>query len=177
MYNFTLQTKEQIIAHLQSGEADMFESAQLMKYLCEEYGLTQGALGKLLGISQSTVGNKIRLLLYSDHERAIIRNYGLTERHARTLLRVSLPQREKLLESAGKLHLSVQQTEDLVEKYKSEADFSSRDDFDAECTPSKDTFLFHVQQGAQRLRNLGFKVTCMVEKGEGWERISVSIRE
>ena len=173
-------SKEQLLFMLKSDQLDMFEAAQIMRFFCTEHHMSQAALAKLLGVNQSTVGNKIRLLQYSDKEIVLIKKYCLTERHARTLLRIQPPKREKLIESVGKLHLSVQQTEDLVEKYKTSQsivlDSPSFTEYSS-YTINAEAYISQIQQGAQRLRNIGYKVSCMVEANQEWKRIVVTIKD
>ena len=94
----------------------MFEQASALASLLQEWHITQEEAAKRLGISQSYLANKLRLLKLSPQEQNEILEYKLTERHARALLRVEdIPQRQKLLRQAGERHLNVSQTEELVE--------------------------------------------------------------
>lgn len=185
---------EQIIDHEQSlfnqlmdGDSDMFTCAHAMHMLCEKYRYTQASLAKRIGVSQSTVGNKIRLLQFLQNERALIREFSLSERHARVLLRILPPRREKLIATAGNLHLTVQQTEDLVEKYAQDSQPFSINRFNEQKESiqhyfsneqlNADTFLSRTQSASDHLRTLGYKTTCLTESGEGWHRITVTIVE
>ena len=68
-----------------------------------------------LGRAQSTVANKLRLLKISEPHRALILKYGLTERHARALLKLSsLEDRETVLQQVIKRNLNVEKTEQLI---------------------------------------------------------------
>ena len=69
-----------------------------------------------LGRAQSTVANKLRLLKLTEEEQTFIRRHRLTERHARTLLRLADPaERMQVLEKVVRLHLNVERTEQLIE--------------------------------------------------------------
>ena len=93
----------------------MFEQASALVNLLREWQITQEEAAKRLGISQSYLANKLRLLKLSPEEQNEILQYKLTERHARALLRVDDPAlREKILRQAGEKHLNVSQTEELV---------------------------------------------------------------
>ena len=50
--------------------------------------MSQEQAARLLGKSQSAVANKLRLLRHSDTVLAVLRETGLTERHARALLKL-----------------------------------------------------------------------------------------
>lgn len=93
----------------------MFEQAAALQSLLGEWHITQEEAAKRLGISQSYLANKLRLLRLSQEEQREILSFKLTERHARALLRVEDPAaREKILRQAGERHLNVAQTEELV---------------------------------------------------------------
>lgn len=163
---------------LQDNHLNMFEQASLMREICNEYHITQSDLAKQLNVSQSSIGNKIRLLQYNFQEREAILRYRLSERHARALLRILPPKRAKLIETVGSMHLTVQQTEELTEKYDEKNDSGVMFDLHThEDSSSLESFLRHTQRGAEQLRREGNKVTCLTERGESWHRITVTISE
>ncbi len=169
--------RQSLICHLEKREGNIFEQAIAMQLLCKNFHYTQASLAKRLGISQSCVGNKIRLLQFSAHEQAQILEFGLTERHARVLLRAQPPKREKLIATVGNMHLTVQQTEELVEKY---TVTNLPPAVQSGCMPAHvnaDHFLLQTQNYADKLRSVGYKTTCLTESGEGWCRITVTIVE
>lgn len=74
--------------NLKRESLDLFEEAEALEVLIRHYRLTQGEVARRLGQSQSAVANKLRLLRLSPLERKIILENSLTERHARSLLRL-----------------------------------------------------------------------------------------
>ena len=66
---------------------DMFDEAMAIRSTMQLCHLTQSELAKQLGVSQSYVANKLRLLKFSKEMTERIRKSGITERHARSLLR------------------------------------------------------------------------------------------
>ena len=104
-----------LLENIQRKDLHMFEQASALVNLLREWRITQEEAAKRLGISQSYLANKLRLLKLSPEEQNEILQYKLTERHARALLRVDDPAlREKILRQAGEKHLNVSQTEELV---------------------------------------------------------------
>lgn len=104
-----------LLENIQRKDLHMFEQANALVNLLREWRITQEEAAKRLGISQSYLANKLRLLKLSPEEQNEILQYKLTERHARALLRVDDPAlREKILRQAGEKHLNVSQTEELV---------------------------------------------------------------
>ena len=95
---------------------DMFEEAQALCGMIQMLGLTQDEVAKRLGVSQSYIANKIRLLRFSPTVREQIRCSGISERHARALLR--LQNDTDILFLVNKIKeegLTVQTTEELVD--------------------------------------------------------------
>ena len=77
-----------LVENLQRRDLDFFEEAYGFKRLIDQYGLTQEEAARKVGKTQSAVANKLRLLRLSQKNMELIRSAGLTERHARCLLRL-----------------------------------------------------------------------------------------
>lgn len=106
-----------IIENIQREDLNVFEQASGIQSLIERWGVTQGEAAARLGLSQSAVANKLRLLRLSPQERHIITENALTERHARALLRIiDEQQRQRALAHIVARRLNVEQTEKYVEK-------------------------------------------------------------
>lgn len=103
--------------NLQREDLNMFEEADGLRRLIEEWNITQEECAARLGRSQSAVANKLRLLKLSGSAREIILENHLTERHARALLRLPNAEMQKqILEMVLHSQLNVQQTDALVSK-------------------------------------------------------------
>ncbi len=106
-----------LVENLQREDMNCFETAEGIRELMDAYELTQSEVAEQLGYSQSAVANKLRLLRLSAEERAAILAAGLTERHARALLRLEdHAQRERALTRMVADKLTVAQSERLVEE-------------------------------------------------------------
>ena len=84
-----------LIENLQRQDLDFIEEARAIARLMELHSLSQEQAAGLLGRSQSSVANKLRLLRHSEAVLSALREAGLTERHGRALLKLSTEQ-EKL---------------------------------------------------------------------------------
>lgn len=105
-----------IIENLLREDLNMFEQAEAIQALIDTYELTQEQIAAKLSNSQSFVANKLRLLRYNSQEREMFLRNGLTERHARALLRVlDADLRAKILDKVTNEHLNVSATESLVD--------------------------------------------------------------
>ncbi len=112
-----------LLENLQREDLSFFEIAESYKSLIREQGITQAELAEKMGKSQSSVANKIRLLRLPPRVKKLVRDYELTERHARALL--LLNDEEKQIDAVRAVfrdHLSVGQTEDLVRAMLTEKD-------------------------------------------------------
>lgn len=95
---------------------DMFEEANALLGMIRMLSLTQEEIAGRLGVSQSYVANKLRLLKFSQGVREKIIARGLSERHARALLRLEDEEAIlALIEQIARDALTVQSTEELVE--------------------------------------------------------------
>ncbi len=105
-----------ILENIQRSDLDFFEEAQAISQLMNHFGLTQEQIGKKLGKSQSSLSNKLRLLRLPVDVRYFIEKEGLTERHARALLKLdSDKDMWTVLKAVSERHLNVQQTEEYIE--------------------------------------------------------------
>ena len=77
-----------LIENIQRRDLSFFDEAEAIAKLIDFYGMTQEDAAIRLGKSQPSVANKLRLLKLDKSVREKISEYGLTERHARTLLRL-----------------------------------------------------------------------------------------
>lgn len=110
-----------LIENLQRRDLDYMEEAAAIARLIRRYGLSQQQAAEKLGKSQPTIANKLRLLRLSAPVIGCLRQYGLTERHARTLLRLTDPEQQlAAARHIGKRGLNVAQTEQYIDRLTAE---------------------------------------------------------
>ena len=105
-----------LVENLQRQDLDFVEEARGISSLMSRYSLSQEQAARLLGKSQSAVANKLRLLRHSEQVLRALREYDLTERHARALLK--LPQEHQKLQAIAVIHrqnMSVARAEQYIE--------------------------------------------------------------
>lgn len=105
-----------LVENLQRQELHFLDEAAALAAVIESQNLTQEQAAQLFGRTQGAVGNKLRLLRLGAAVSALVRERGLTERHARTLLR--LADEEERLAAAGEMAargMSVAAAEEYVE--------------------------------------------------------------
>lgn len=115
-----------LVENLQRSDLNCFEEANAIAALLESGELSREEVSLRLGLARSTVANKLRLLKLTDAEQKMICANGLTERHARALLKVE--QTELRLDILNKMiqgHWTVEATEKYIarlEREKARAD-------------------------------------------------------
>lgn len=106
-----------LIENLQRQDLDFIEEARGISLLMDQWSMSQEQAAKLLGKSQSAIANKLRLLRHSAQVLTAIREAGLTERHARALLKLSTEeQKMQVICAVVKQELSVAKTEQYIDE-------------------------------------------------------------
>lgn len=110
-----------LIENLQRADLDFFEEALGYRQLIDAFGMTQESIAQRVGRSQSSVANKLRLLKLSAPCIGKIREAGLSERHARALLRLDEGLREEALDVVIENDFNVVRTEEYIESLAAKA--------------------------------------------------------
>lgn len=104
-----------LIENIQRQNLGFFEEAIAINKLSKDFGLSREAISKKLGKAQSTIANKLRLLGLTEEEQQKIVKEGLTERHARALLRLDDSKlRLRALNIIADKHLTVAESERMI---------------------------------------------------------------
>lgn len=104
-----------IVENIQRKDLTSIEEAKSYQALLDKGYITQEELARKMGLSQSAISNKLRLLTLDESVQDAILAEKISERHARTLLKV--PSHEKQRELLTKIineRLTVKQLEDLI---------------------------------------------------------------
>ena len=119
-----------LVENVQRRNLNSLEEAKSYKKILDKEGLTQDELAKKIGVSQSTIANKLRLLNLTSEAQDALMNDKISERHARSLLSVTVPEKQKaLLNKVISERLTVRQLDDEIKK---------------ESNPSSESTLNHV---------------------------------
>ena len=95
---------------------NMFEKARSIREMMKLESMTQPKLATILGVSQPYIANKMRLLDFSEESERKIVSYGLSERHARTILRLKDEAlRNDAIEKTHLMNMTVERCEILVD--------------------------------------------------------------
>jgi len=105
-----------LMENLQRSDLSFFEEAMAYESLLQLQGITQQKLAERLGLAQSTVANKLRLLGLRQEQRERIIAAGLSERQARALLRLKEEQRDKAIDKIITAGMNVNQTDAYIQQ-------------------------------------------------------------
>ena len=105
-----------LIENIQRSDLNFFEQAMGIRTLMEEWGITQAQAAQKLSMAQSTIANKLRLLKLTQTQQQQIIEAGLTERHARALLRLEPGQREQVLQVMVDRQMNVVQADEYIDR-------------------------------------------------------------
>lgn len=106
-----------LVENLLRQDLNFFEMAKAIRRLIDSFELTQEEVAKRLSLTQSAVANKLRLLRFGEEEQQFILASGLTERHARALLKITDGAlRKKATEHVIKWRMNVANTEQYIER-------------------------------------------------------------
>lgn len=103
-----------LVENLHQSRLNIFEQAEFINSLILECGLTQSQAATSLGLTQSSIALKLKLLHLDKLTRQKSIDYNLTEAHARTLLKLPESLRPDFADKIHLNSLTVTDTERLV---------------------------------------------------------------
>ena len=156
-----------LVENLQRQDLDYMEQAQGISFLMESFTLSQDQAANLLGLSQSAVANKLRLLRHSLPVQQRLRETSLTERHARALLKLPSEQDKlRAIEVISRQDMNVARAEQYIQSILE----------DAPDKPQKtniSAFLKHVSNTLTRFQSAGIRAVS--ERKETEKEIVLTI--
>lgn len=106
-----------VIENVQRRNLNPVEEAKSYKRILDQGLKTQEELAKEIGVSQSTIANKLRLLTLSEPVKQALSENKISERHARALLKVeSLDKQEELLNKVITNRLTVRDLDEEIKE-------------------------------------------------------------
>ena len=156
-----------LVENLQRQDLDYIEQAQGICFLMDSFSLSQEQAAQRLGLSQSAVANKLRLLRHSVPVQQRLRELALTERHARALLKLpSEPEKLRAMETVARLDMNVARTEQYIDSLLEKK---------AERPPRTNIagFLRHVSQALTKFQSAG--IPAVSERKETDSQIVLTI--
>ena len=156
-----------LVENLQRQDLDFLEEARGISLLMQRWGLSQEQAARMIGKSQSAVANKLRLLRHSPQVLAALRERGLTERHARALLKLPTePEKLSAIDVIAEQQMSVAQTEKYIENLLSPRQAQPR-------TGDVAAFVRRLERSLSRIQLAG--IPAVTERRETEEKIVLTV--
>ncbi len=150
-----------LVENLQRRDLHYLEEARGISRLMSQFSLSQEQAARLLGKSQSSVANKLRLLRHSPQVLELLACHGLTERHARALLKLpEEAQKAAAIQVMVHRDMNVAQAESYVESLLHPAPKQ-------ETGPNVTTFLNHLGATLTKIQKSGI---CAVSERRETDR-------
>lgn len=105
-----------LIENVQRRDLTPIEEAVSYRKILDMGYLTQEGLAAKLDKSQSTIANKLRLLNLHDSVQEALLEEKISERHARSLLKMPTDQQEEMLNRIITERLTVRQTDNVIDE-------------------------------------------------------------
>ena len=138
---------------------NLFKEAESIACMLEKRRLTQAELASSLGVSPSYIANKLRLLRHSPEMQRRITDGGISERHARALLRLETAEkRDELLTRIISEGLTVERTEALVDSMRSTE--LPKKIIKSDRADAVNTLINGIKDSVKSLRTLGVYATA-----------------
>jgi len=107
-----------LVENIQRKDLSAIEEARSYEQVMSLYARTQHEIAQMVGISQSALANKLRLLQLTDVVQKGIEQKTITERHGRALLKVKDPEVQvSIYDWIVEKQLTVKETEKYIERY------------------------------------------------------------
>lgn len=110
-----------LVENIQRRNLTAIEEAKSYKSLLDRGYLTQEQLAEKMGVSQSTIANKLRLLNLDEDVQNALLNEKISERHARALLSLPKEEQKKWLKKIIDKRMTVRQLDIELKKLKEES--------------------------------------------------------
>lgn len=170
-----------MIENLQREDLHFLEEAEGFQQLITSFSFTQEELAKRMGKNQSTIANKLRLLKLIPEVRAIVAKEKLTERHARSLLKLDDSRLQlEVLQMISEKGLNVRETEELIEEFLE--DIARQ--VEAKNTPKRNVvkvirdvriFINTINNVVGEMKKTGLKIKVKQEQDEEFIHINLRI--
>lgn len=167
-----------LVENLQREDLDFVEQAQGLARLISQFGLSQEECARRVGLSQSAVANKLRLLRLAPETLDALRRAGLTERHGRALLR--LPEekaRRAALARIAEKRLSAAETDRYIDALLQKEEAQKNENRSRFVLKDVRVFMNTLQHSVDVMRRGGVDVALDREQTEDGMLVTIRIRK
>ena len=160
-----------LLENLQREDLNPFEQAQGLRDVIVLWDCTQAEAAKRLGMAQPTLANQLRLLQLTADQRQFVLDNGLTERHARAVLRLPENRRSEALITIAKRKMNARATDLYIEQLLNETPGRHR------ISMVKDVRIFvnTIDHAIRLMTDNGVPATAHREERDGYIEYTVRI--
>ncbi len=160
-----------LLENLQRENLNPFEQAQGLRDVMVLWDCTQAEAAKRLGMAQPTLANKLRLLQLTADQRQFVLDNGLTERHARAVLRLPENRRSEALIMIAKRKMNARATDLYIDQLLNETPGKHR------VSMVKDVRIFvnTIDHAIRLMTDNGVPATSHREERDGYIEYTVRI--
>ena len=160
-----------LLENLQREDLNPFEQAQGLRDVIVLWDCTQAEAAKRLGMAQPTLANKLRLLQLTADQRQFVLDNGLTERHARAVLRLPENRRSEAFITIAKRKMNARATDLYIEQLLNETPGRHR------ISMVKDVRIFvnTIDHAIRLMTDNGVPATAHREERDGYIEYTVRI--
>ena len=146
-------------------------TAEAIAAFLHQTGMTQEAVAAQLGMSPSALANKLRLLQLTADQRQFVLDNGLTERHARAVLRLPENRRSEALIMIAKRKMNARTTDLYIDQLLNETPGKHR------VSMVKDVRIFvnTIDHAIRLMTDNGVPATSHREERDGYIEYTVRI--
>ena len=149
-----------LVENMQRVDLRPLEQAEGLYRLMGEHGMTQQAVSETVGLSRAKVANLVRLRALEPDVKTLLDQGDLSEGHAKVLLGLSGGAQAQAAKAVVEKHMSVRQTEVLVNRLRNSGDDEGGKQAQLELEKDADTLLLERELGER----LGAKVSIRTGK-------------
>lgn len=162
-----------LVENIQRQDLNFLDEALAYYSIMNKFDISQTELSNKVGKSQSTIANKLRILKLPEEILALIRKYDLSERHARSLLKLDEKDKQiEFIQKAKDNNLSVRAFNRLIEK-----ELKEKDNKKQVKTYYKDVRLLKntLNSAIKQIRKAGIDVNVTKEEEENYIMYNIKI--
>lgn len=170
-----------LIENIQKEDLNFIEEAEGYRNLMLDYNYTIEELAKIVGKSETFISQKLRILRISKRVQRILVENGVSERHARALLKIEDADLQKdIVDKVIKYNLGIKRTEELIESTlkKKEEEIEQKNNKMKIKTYFKDVRIFTntIKQAVDIMNESGVLTDYNINKDDDTYEISIKIK-
>lgn len=164
-----------LVENIQREDLTSIEEAKAYFALIKQYNLTQSAIARQMGKSQSTIANKLRLLNLDIKVQDAIANREISERHARALLSIEKDKQVDMLNNIVDKKLTVSETEKWIKNSENQSKKSKPTT--RGFSKNHQLAINTINQAVQMTQKFGIDTNSTQEETEEFIKIIITIKK